>query len=297
MTIKSHARGRWPEIISELLGEQYSNTRKHQGCPCGEGKDRFRFSDIGGTGQYHCGCSDGSKDGFHLLMCAKGWTFAEAAAAVESVIGKPSRDEAPEPRKATQAEFIRRTAIKTLRSAYLEARGLEIAPGLDWHQGVSYFEAQSGSQSVWPAMLAPIFRDGRFLTYHVTYLHRGHKAPVSAPRKILPGPPISGGACPLYRAGEVLGIAEGVETAIAAKMLHQIPVWAALNTALMGEFKWPSGTKKLVIFADHDRHMAGHAAAYKLAHRALVKGLDVEIKIPEAQDSDWNDVLLKTGVA
>jgi len=293
MSLRQHAKGKWSLIVTELLGEQYANTRKHQACPCGDGKDRYRFSDKAGTGNYFCACSEGDRDGFDLIQCAKGVNFAEAAKMVEGIIGKA---EGPvQPKRLTRAEQLRTGSVKTLRSAYLDSRGLEIAPGLDWHHRVEYFDAERGSQGFWPAMLAPIVRDGRFLTYHATYLAKGgRKAPLDPARKILPAAgSLSGAACPLYRAGKTLGIAEGVETAVAAKMLHGIPTWAALNTALLGEFRWPAGTERLVIFADHDKHLAGHAAAYKLAHRALLQGLEVDIEIPERPGTDWNDVLLE----
>jgi putative DNA primase/helicase len=91
-----------------------------------------------------------------------------------------------------------------------------------------------------------------------------------------------------------LGIAEGVETAIAAKMLFGVPVWAALNTSLMSAWKPPRGVEKVHIFADHDPHLAGHAAAYALAHRLLLQGFQIEIHIPD-EVGDWNDVLLNKG--
>ena len=288
MKLREYAKGKWPTIISGILGERYADTRKHQPCPCGEGKDRYRFSDKTGTGSYFCSCSQGDKDGFDLLQCAQGWTFAEAAAAVEAVIGKPEEPEAPKP--ASWAQTLRSQTVKTGRSKYLENRGLEVAPGLDWIWSLPYME-DGVKVEVYPAMLAPIFRDGRWLTYHATYLYQGEKAPVESPRKILPGPPLSGGACPLYPAGPVLGIAEGIETSIAAKMKFGIPVWASLNTSLMQGWNPPKGTKKVVIFGDNDTHLAGHAAAYALAHRLLLKGIEVEIQIPDAP-GDWNDVLL-----
>jgi putative DNA primase/helicase len=291
-TLRQHAKGRWGEIISEILGEQFANTRKHQSCPCGEGTDRFRFSDKSGTGNYFCACSNGEKDGFDLLQCAMGWSFAEAAAAVEAVIGKP---EGPiEEKPATWAQTLRGKTEKTTRSAYLANRGLEVAPGLEWLRAMPYVE-DGKRTGEYPAMLAPIYRDGKFLTYHVTYLDQGQKASVPTPRKILPGPPLSGGACPLYRPeGDVLGIAEGIETAIAAKMLFGIPVWAALNTSLMTGWTPPKHVREVWIFGDHDAHLAGHAAAYALAHRLLLKGLKAEIRIPEYPGMDWNDVKLES---
>lgn len=297
MTLREHARGRWPEIIASILGEQFTNTRKHQPCPCGDGTDRFRFSDKSGTGNYFCACSEGEKDGFDLLQCVMGWSFAEAAGAVEAVIGKPDVPEAP--RSVSWAQSLRGQTIKTSRSEYLASRGLEIAPGLEWIKSLPY--THDGERiGEFPAMLAPVYRDGKFQTYHATYLERGKKAAVPSPRKILPGPPLSGAACPLYpifgtQFGEnsEIGIAEGIETAIAAKMLFGVPTWAALNTSLMAGWSPPKGIQKVHIFADHDKHLAGHAAAYTLAHRLLLKGLKVEIQIPPDPGTDWNDVLLK----
>ena len=139
-------------------------------------------------------------------------------------------------------------------------------------------------------MLAPITRDGRFLTFHVTYLEDGHKAPVDPCRKMLPGPGLKGAAVELWPHNEVLGIAEGIETAIAAHMLFKVPVWAALNTSLLKSFTPPDQVKRLVIFGDNDTNHAGQAAAYALAHR-LHDRVEIEIKFPDSP-GDFNDVLI-----
>lgn len=291
MSLREHARGRWPLIVSEILGEVYANTRKHHACPgtC-DGKKRFRLSDKTGTGNFFCHCSEGESDGFDLMMCAKGITFAEAAREVERVIGKSS---APaDVKKQTRAERLRNETISTRRSAYLESRGLEVPPGLEWHRSLDYFDGDGKKVGAFPAMLAPVYRGNTWLTYHATWLQDGAKAPVDPARKILPGPPATGGACPLYRPAPVMGIAEGVETAIAAKMISGIPVWAALNTALMAAFEPPEIVERLVIYADHDENYAGHAAAYRLAHRMVLRGIKVEIEMPDHVGQDWNDVIL-----
>ena len=93
--------------------------------------------------------------------------------------------------------------------------------------------------------------------------------------------------------GGWLGFAEGVETAISASILHGIPVWACLSTSGLGSVLWPSGLKQAAIFADHDLNYAGHAAAWKLAHRMKMDGLRVEVRFPERAGTDWNDVLLE----
>lgn len=289
MNLREHAKGKWPQIISALLGEQYANTRKHGPCPSGEGTDRFRFSDKGGCGSFFCRCSDGEKDGFELLMCVKGWTFAEAARAVEGLIGKAPDDGAPVEKK-TYADRIGPQARKVERSKYLEGRGLEMAPALQFVNRLDYYE-EGKITGGFAAMVAPIRRDGELLSWHVTYIDNGHKAKVPAPRKILPGLPLEGGSVALYPPAKVMGIGEGIETCIAAKMLYDMPVWAALNTSLMKTWQPPPIAEEIVIFADRDEHYAGHAAAYALAHRLMKRRLRVTVEFP-AEGKDFNDMLL-----
>lgn len=147
---------------------------------------------------------------------------------------------------------------------------------------------------LFPAMLGPVTREGRLLTYHVTYLTAGKKADVPIPRKILPGPSLRGSAIELYPLeGDTLGIAEGIETAIAAHMLHPtIPVWSAMNCALLKAFNPPVRVKHLVIFGDRDYNRAGQAAAEQLAHRHYGKVETVSVWLPLKEGDDWNDVLI-----
>ena len=281
------AAGRWPEIIANLIGDKYIDG-KHHPCPNGNGTDCFRFSNVNGKGNYFCRCSDGTGDGFDLIRCQHGVDFVGALKLVEEIIGDRPR-EARQPRRQTHAERLRTEATKTHRSGYLEARGLILPPALDWHPAVEY-RHDGKVIGTFPAMLAPVTRDGRFLTYHVTYIDQGRKAPVEPCRKLLPGPGLKGGAVELWPAEEVLGIAEGIETAIAASMLFEVPVWAALNTSLLKSWRPPAITRRVLIFGDHDPNFAGHAAAYALAHR-LHNEVDVEVHFPD-QPGDYNDVLM-----
>ena len=301
MKIRDHAKGKWPQIIGSLLGQGFIDSRKHCPCPAtGEGTDRFRFSDQRGTGNYFCHCSDGTQDGVQLVMCARDCDFKTACELIESVIGETPKDGTErEPKPMTRAESLRPHTVKTKRSKYLESRGLEVAPGLEWIKGLEYFH-EGEVVGTWPAMLAPIMRGDRFLSYHVTYIDGGKKAPVPKAKKMMPcNEPMTGGACPLYPAGKTLGIAEGIETAIAAKILTGTPTWAALNTSLLAGFKPPEGVQKVIIFGDHDEHFAGQAAAFKLAHR-LQQDFDVDVQIPGVTWSkttvgmDWNDWLLSS---
>jgi len=302
MKIRDHCKGRWSEIVSALVGPEFVEKRKGQPCPHGEGTDRYRFRDKSEDGSFFCGCSDGSGDGIQLIMCARNCDFRTACELIEGVIGKCPKDEKEkEPRPMTRAESLRGHTVTTRRSRYLEARGLEVAPGLEWMKSLEYFDEDGNVVGSWPAMLAPIYRGSEFLTYHVTYLDGDKKAPINPARKIMPSNgPIAGGVCRLYPFSRTLGVAEGIETAIAAKQLFGIPVWAALNTSLLESFRPPDSVEKLVVFGDNDSKFAGQAAAFKCAYRAACKGVDVDVRIPGlavsevSKGMDWNDWLLSS---
>jgi len=291
MKASDWAQGRWPEIIERLVGPEYVDG-KHHACPNGDGKDCFRFSNINGKGNYFCRCSDGDKDGFDLIQCVHNTDFAGASKMVEEVIGKRpyGKIESSSKWSKSYAERLLDEAVKAPRSRYLEGRGLTMPPGLVWHPKVDY-RHDGELVGKYPAMLAPVTRAGQFLTMHVTYLQDGQKAPVDPCRKLLPGPSLKGASVELYPASPTLGIAEGIETAIAAHMMHRLPVWAALNTSLMKAWTPPEQVERVIVFGDHDTNHAGQAAAYTLAHR-LHGRVDVEVRFPD-EPGDFADVLLR----
>jgi putative DNA primase/helicase len=285
--IWERARGHWPAILAAAQVPDDVLDGRHHPCPVCGGKDRFRYTKNEEGGFF---CGDFRGDGIELLKHVKGVDFRGAAEIVESVIGKDPNWK-PEPKTETYAEQLRKVARHAKRSRYLESRGLEMAPGLQFAEGVEYRDGEM-VLGHYAAMLAPVMRGGAFLTYHVTYLQDGHKAAVPTPRKILPGPSNRGASVALYPPAETMGVAEGIETAIAAKMIHGMPVWAALNTSLLKSWQPPAVAKCVHIFADNDSHFAGHAAAFELAHRLVLAGLVVHVRIPGEPDTDWNDCLL-----
>jgi putative DNA primase/helicase len=282
------ARGKWKRILAAFGIDAKYLDGSHHCCPVsGEGEDRFRFSDQNGSGDYFCACSQGGKGGFGLLECKTGKPFRQLAMDVDALLGNESK---AEPKPATYAEKLRGVAKPAKRSRYLESRGLEVAPGLLFATSVEYRE-DGKPIGAFAAMLAPVTRRGEWQTFHVTYLHDGKKADVRCPKKVLPGGSISGGGVELYPAATEMGVAEGVETAIAAKLLFNIPTHATISAVGMAKWQPPEIAKTVHIYADHDQNYAGHAAAYQLAHRLHLQGITVAIHFPE-QHGDWNDVLL-----
>lgn len=291
-TIYARTRGRWPAILHELGIPDAALSGKHTACPACGGKDRFRYcrDEAGG---FFCADMRG-KGGVDLVMHVFGLDFRGACERIETIIGRDAEYK-PTHQDKTYAESLLEIAKPTKRSSYLGSRGLEVAPGLLWATDVEYHD-DGKLVGTYPAMLAPVTHHGKFKTFHVTYLHKGRKAPLPSPRKILPGAPISGAGVVLYAPAETMGVAEGIETAIAAKMLNNMPVHSALNASMLAKWDPPSIAREVHIFADHDANFAGEAGAYQLAHRLALKGISVTIRLPE-MIGDWNDVLLNSRAA
>ena len=149
---------------------------------------------------------------------------------------------------------------------------------------------------------------GRPVTIHRTYLSRsGAKAPVFAAKKTMPyaaSRRLMGGAIRLHPdSAGVLGVAEGIETALAVHCATGMPVWSAINTTMLEGFEIPEGIKMVVVWADKDRSEAGQRSAQVLKTRLWAAGLPAAIYLPrgpihaDAKSLDWNDVWRAVGSA
>jgi putative DNA primase/helicase len=142
-----------------------------------------------------------------------------------------------------------------------------------------------------PAMLALMrYPDGTPASIHRTYLTEGgNKAAVSEVKKIMAGKPVKTASVRLKRAGICLGIAEGIETALAASIRFGVPFWAATNAVLLDHWVPPEGVKRILIAGDNDESYTGQAAAFSLARRLDRDGYEVEVSIPAETGKDWAD--------
>jgi hypothetical protein len=84
-----------------------------------------------------------------------------------------------------------------------------------------------------------------------------------------------------------LGVAEGIETAIAAMMMGAPPMWALLSANGVRQFPVLGGIECLTICADDDE--AGHTAAHECAVRWRDADREVIVRSPGARE-DWADV-------
>lgn len=297
------ARGKWRGILSGFgIAESYL-TGKHGPCIFCQGKDRFRFSDRNGDGVTICS-QCGTRSGFQLLMDLRGWDFRTTAAEVDKVLGLVKtepviREQTDDQKREAMNRLWRgasRITIDDPAGLWLNHRvGLAEFP--DCLRYVPDLTYRDGTETRhFPAMLAKMTApDGRPTIIHRTYLTtEGTKPDSIEQRKLMPGTVARGSAIRLAEPAGALGIAEGIETALAASKLHTVPVWAALTEGLLQAWEPPLEVENIIIFGDNDSNFVGQSAAYTLAKRLTRDGKSVEVQIP-ASAKDWNDVLEQKG--
>lgn len=299
--VREVAVGRWPAILVGFGLSMRFLSGKHAPCPLCGGKDRFRFDNKEGRGTYHCSqCGPG--DGFSLLLKWSKQPFATIADQIRKIVGdsslQPVIPPAPDPNQ--QLDAIRRVwkRSRTPESngpvdLYVRSRLRHSWPlvGVREHPAARREAGGSG----YPAMIWPIqTHAGDLVNLHITLLTpAGEKAPVEKSKLYMPGSLPSGAAVRLCPAGEVMGIAEGIETAMAASLMHDdMPVWAATNANLLTKWEPPEITTKVVVFADNDANYTGQSAAYQLANRLVTqRKIAVEVIVPRETGKDFADVL------
>jgi hypothetical protein len=182
----------------------------------------------------------------------------------------------------------------TLAHKYFRARGLTIEPPTS----LRFLPAAEYLPRVYlPAMIAGFQgHDRRVIAVQVTYLDpRGdRKAQGATPRKTIGK--MHSGTVRLGPAGDILGIAEGVETALAAMQLTGVPCWACLGSQRMARVAIPDTVRELHLFGDNDEpgRLAVEQAAKAHAHRRVV------MRFPPDGFGDYADLaaeMAKRGVA
>lgn len=297
------ARGRWRHILLAAgLRDTFLNG-KHGPCPLCGGTDRYRWDNKAGSGSSICN-NCGSKTGIDMVMALRRCDFVEAKKWVMGQIGNAPVEAPRAPRNNArlkdQLENLWRSARKLTgedpASLYLRQRGIvpaEYPVLLRFHPRSSY-RHDDGKVTQHPALLAKFMStDAKSWTIHQTFLDEyGNKAKLDPVRKLAPGQIPLGGAVRLSMSAETMGIAEGIETAMSASQLFDVPVWAALSAGAMIKWEPPPTAKSIIIFGDADAGYAGQAAAYTLAQKLSARGLHIEVRLPPDIGSDWNDVVM-----
>ncbi len=302
-SLKDRTLGQWPVILQGVGIPTKFLRNKHGPCPMCDGKDRFRFDDKGGRGTWICS-QCGAGDGIELVKRFLRLQFREAAVEIErhlgevAVIRRPDQPANDDRRRGDLEALWSRSRPVTLDDAagrYLNGRtGITEFPRC---LRFSPDERYAGPRSSFhPALVAKVDPSeagaaaGETAALHRTYLDPlGGKAAVEAPRKMLGTMP-PGAAVRLMPHEDVLGIAEGIETAFSAASLFNVPCWAALTAGLLEQWAPPETVTTVIVFGDADHSFTGQSAAFGLARRLRAKGLHVIVELPPLLGQDWNDV-------
>ena len=303
LPISQEAKGRWPQILTALgIASPQQLTGKHSPCPCcGGGRDRFRFDNLEGRGTWICN-QCGAGDGIALVRQAKNLDFRAAADLVRSALPGAAVTDAPARRPSDPRPHLERWRKAAQlngsdpASLYLANRCLphDTNSGQLRFTWLTYVH-EDGRRTTHPGMVALfVAPDNSAATVRYTFLtDTGQKAPVPVPRKFAPLPVPVGGAVRLSPSAEVMGVAEGTETALAAQVLFGLPVWAAMDCHRLAKWEPPAKARSIIIFADNDANFAGQNGAYELAQRlSKEKRLEVDVRVPPQVDTDWNEVLI-----
>lgn len=328
--LKEDASGKWHHIFSALakdsLHAALAYAPDHVACPGHGGTDGYRlFEHYNTTGRSVCNTCGVQRSGLDTLMLANGWSLTKAVEEVMRWLGDDSAMAAVvalpppvlKPRVPPEVAFRRLSEVwrastpiaNTAAERYLVNRGIwqeNLSESLRAHPGLAYVHGKERTfYGKFPCLLAPIRNAKRALvSIHRIYVTpEGLKAPVPDAKKMMSQHlELAGSAIQLFPAGETLGLAEGIETALAAHAISRMPVWATVTAGLMEQVEIPAHVKRVVIWADLDVSERGIIAASKLADRLEKQGVIVEVylpqgKIPEGTKGvDWLDVMLTQGL-
>lgn len=275
--------------LCEELGGYWSGSKGMARCPAHDDRTPSLGVTLGRRAiLFHCfaGCS---QDQVLTALAARGvspGSFFAGKVEVEpgANVGKPAHH--------AFAERIWREATPidgTPAKAYLRARGIRaVSRALRFHPRTPL--GPKGNTQYLPALIAAVTMDHGLVGIHRTFLNplRPAVPPFANPKRALGS--LASGAVRLFEPIDGrLGLAEGIETALAAKALTQIPCWASLGNERFGLVSIPESVRELHLFVDHDAggDLAEERArsAYACEYRTIVT------RRPRGPGQDWNDAL------
>lgn len=287
--------GNWA-LVFAAFDLPHIDPKHHCDCPICQSTKSFRIDDKEGSGSWICKC--GAGNGWRLLQEVTGRDFKELAREVDKIIGntyaqdnlKVSKDKVV----SAKSKFLTLPPLgDTDGQTYLNSRGIFRMPrmGVRWSAGERCKEADRNIPCLY-AVASNEYSEPVYI--HLTFVEKGLKANLETVRKLYTVQEAYGSvAIKLGTATNVLGIAEGIETALSATEIYKLPCWSTINANIMEKFRAPTGVTDLYIFADNDRNGTGLAAAFNCGKGNILSKNDVKkviIRWP-AKVNDFNDFL------
>ena len=230
-----------------------------------------------------------------LFHCFAGCASSDVIAALRALhlpaltqFARPSTDAQAQERSHDLAQRLwseARALGGTRAERYLAARGLGACGRLRFHARTP--RGRYPLTTYRPALLAPVHAEKGLVAVHRTFLPGTSWAPGTRVERAALGR-LGDGAVRLAAPHRVLGLAEGLETALSAMRLFGVPVWATLGTERFRRLTIPDPVERLILFLDHDE---GGRRAEALA-RSHFRDRAIAVRYPAHSNWDWNDVLL-----
>ena len=309
-------------LIPEQAEVWAKSTRKHgksyaaSPCPvCRDGTDRFGFLPDGNeSGAAYCRSCGAFPDGLDLISKYKRCSFYQALNNVSAYLhGVPvavkSNEYDRHDTTSNKLSAVRRVIESCgepvdAHLSYWRGRGLKPVlnnPSVLYSKGIAYYVdgkplIKNGKWLTYPAIIGRMSNAQGWCGIQQIYLTkdgskagaeieqelkaRGINAKASSKRML---GVVKGGAVRLGKAGRVLAVCEGLETAVSIAQAADFWAIAAAGTASnLINIDIPKQVERLVIFADKDRSGAGEYAANALKSRVSAR-IDVEILLPRGE--------------
>ncbi len=345
----AQARVRWDVIAADVALKRRG--RELVGCCPFHHEKTPSFFVAPDKGFFHCFSCGAHGHAIDYVMRARNLDFPEAVADIlglprqrPKVAAAPVGPAAPAPDDDDHAADVARilaacepVAQGTAAHLYLWARALIPRSGLP--RGLPLFAHRSlychEIREHLPALVASIVDRNEvptavmriWLRHSFEGEQKDNRAPLDTRKKSLGR--LGDGAVRLGAPGPLLGFAEGIETALAVRRTHRMPVWALCGVTRMGyPAHWrdartaagerprvwippdrppagvecrrvgerapsiwvPPGTQQLVFFGDNG--FVGKTCATHAANWFTRHGTPAAAKFPAAQFSDFNDEFL-----
>jgi len=275
--------------LCEELGGYWSGSKGMARCPAHDDRTPSLGVTLGRRAiLFHCfaGCG---QDQVLTALAARGVSpesmfSGKVEADAGPSVGKPAYHAFAE-RIWREAKPIDGTPAKT----YLQARGIRaVSRALRFHPRTPL--GPKGNTQFLPALIAAVTMDHGLVGIHRTFLNPLKPAvpPFANPKRALGS--LASGAVRLFEPVDGrLGLAEGIESALAAKALTQIPCWASLGNERFGLVSIPESVRELHLFVDDD---AGGDIAEERARSAYAcENRTIVTRRPRGHGKDWNDAL------
>ena len=166
-------------------------------------------------------------------------------------------------------------AQETVVDEYLNRRGIYLRPPM--------LRCRLDHRSMVAGVQAP---DGKIIAIQQTWLTSdGEK---TSGKRLTTGN-LGAGAVRLGATARIMGLAEGVETALSAMQMTGMTVWASLGASRLHSVELPPEVDEVHVFVDNDE--PGRTAAKRTADAHTSLGRRVYLRSPPDQCGDWNDFL------